>query len=153
MTNIFKTLKRQFLFHRLRHNRYHKALVKEARKSDWFGCYDMFYLVDAKLALVQNAYEEWDVYRNQEYDLRDIKLLRKLIHTYQEKSLVEFIDGKLVSIVTVNPRTAWKFAAEMCPCSPETQKYCVEHPEIIYEYKLKRLIWKLLAVVQENASL
>lgn len=153
MTNIFKTLKSQFKFSSLRNNKYRRALKREARKSDWFGCYDMFNLIDAKLALVQNAYEKWDVYVGQEFDLRDLKLLRKLIHTYQERHFMDFVEDRWVSIVTVNPRTAWKFAAEMCPCSLKTQEYYVEHPEVIYEYKLRRLIWKLLAVVQENVSL
>lgn len=134
-----------------------KVLKREAKNSDAFGCYDLLNLVDAKLALVENSYKTQKVYVDQEYDLRNIKLVRALIKRYLEGDFFDYVctDGengigelKYVSKVYVNPRTIDKCLKEMETLegikNENLNGWYHRHPDEIYRFKLNRLIWNIL---------
>lgn len=134
-----------------------KVLKREAKNSDAFGCYDLLNLVDAKLALVENSYKTRKVYVDQEYDLRNIKLVRALIKRYLEGDFFDYVctDGengigelKYVSKVYVNPRTIDKCLKEMETLmgikNEDLNRWYHRHPDEIYRFKLNRLIWNIL---------
>lgn len=136
-----------------------KVLKREAKNSDAFGCCDLLNLVDAKLALVENSFKTWKVYVDQEYDLRNIKLIRSLIKRYLEYDFFDyewpavdfkkdFLGGaKYIPKVYVNPRTIDRFIAEMNPVGSKNEKlvqWYKVHVHEVYAYKLNRLIWNIL---------
>ena len=134
-----------------------KVLKREAKNSDAFGCCDLLNLVDAKLALVENSYKTRKVYVDQEYDLRNIKLVRALIKRYLEGDFFDYVctdsengigELKYVSKVYVNPRTIDKCLKEMeIPVGIKNENlngWYNRHPDEIYRFKLNRLIWNIL---------
>lgn len=134
-----------------------KVLKREAKNSDAFGCYDLLNLVDAKLALVENSYKTRKVYVDQEYDLRNIKLVRALIKRYLEGDFFDYVctdsengigELKYVSKVYVNPRTIDKCLKEMETLvgikNEDLNGWYHRHPDEIYRLKLNRLIWNIL---------
>lgn len=134
-----------------------KVLKREAKNSDAFGCYDLLNLVDAKLALVENSYKTRKVYVGQEYDLRNIKLVRALIKRYLEGDFFDYVctdsengigELKYVSKVYVNPRTIDKCLKEMETLvgikNENLNGWYRRHPDEIYRFKLNRLIWNIL---------
>lgn len=130
-----------------------KVLKREAKNSDAFGCYDLLNLVDAKLALVENSYKTRKVYVDQEYDLRNIKLVRALIKRYLEGDFFDYVctdsengigELKYVSKVYVNPRTIVKCLKEMEIKNESLNRWYLRHPDEIYRFKLNRLIWNIL---------
>lgn len=152
---------------RMHHNTFGRALKREARNTDVFGCNsDLLKLIDAKLALVQNSYEKWDVYVDQEYDLRDIKIVRSLIKKYLEDDFFDYIwpsdesprleKAQYVCKVYVNPRTIDRFLEEMDPVGARNKnlnKWYHKHIDEVYRYKLNRLIWNLLRDKWTNFSI
>lgn len=145
---------------RLHNNTPGRVLKREARNSDVFGCgSDLLKLIDAKLALVENSFKTWKVYEDQEYDLRNIKLVRSLIKRYLEYDFFDyewpavdfkkdFLGGaKYIPKVYVNPRTIDRFIAEMDPVGSKNEKlvqWYKVHVHEVYAYKLNRLIWNIL---------
>lgn len=134
-----------------------KVLKREAKNSDAFGCCDLLNLVDAKLALVENSYKTREVYVDQEYDLRNIKLVRALIKRYLEGDFFDYVctdsengigELKYVSKVYVNPRTIDKCLKEMVTLvgikNENLNRWYHRHPDEIYRFKLNRLIWNIL---------
>lgn len=134
-----------------------KVLKREAKNSDAFGCCDLLNLVDAKLALVENSYKTRKVYVDQEYDLRNIKLVRALIKRYLEGDFFDYVytdsengigELKYVSKVYVNPRTIDKCLKEMETLmgikNEDLNRWYHRHPDEIYRFKLNRLIWNIL---------
>lgn len=134
-----------------------KVLKREAKNSDAFGCCDLLNLVDAKLALVENSYKTRKVYVDQEYDLRNIKLVRALIKRYLEGDFFDYVctdsengigEFKYVSKVYVNPRTIDKCLKEMETLmgikNENLSGWYHRHPDEIYRFKLNRLIWNIL---------
>lgn len=134
-----------------------KVLKREAKNSDAFGCCDLLNLVDAKLALVENSYKTRKVYVDQEYDLRNIKLVRALIKRYLEGDFFDYVctdsensigELKYVSKVYVNPRTIDKCLKEMETLvgikNENLNRWYRRYPDEIYRFKLNRLIWNIL---------
>ena len=141
------------------HSKEGRVLVREARSTDVYGACDILKLIDAKLALVQKMYESCDVYVNQKYDLRNIKIVRALIRKYLEDDFFDyewpvvdfkkdFLGGaKYIPKVYVNPRTIDKVLAEMDPVGSKNEKlvqWYKTHIDEVYRYKLNRLIWNIL---------
>ena len=152
---------------RIRHSKAGRAFTKEARNTDIFGCCDILQLIDTKLALVEQTYKTWDAYVGQDYDLRNIKLVRALIKKYLEDDFFEYIwpedrkDGFLLGAqyvckVYVNPRTIDRILAEMDPVGAKNEKlnkWYHNHLDEVYRYKLNRLIWNILRDQWSNFNL
>lgn len=160
LIRIVNRVKFNWTMFRLHNNTPGRVLKREARNSDVFGCgSDLLKLIDAKLALVENSFKTWKVYVDQEYDLRNIKLIRSLIKRYLEYDFFDyewpavdfkkdFLRGaKYIPKVYVNPRTIDRFIAEMDPVGSKNEKlvqWYKVHVHEVYAYKLNRLIWNIL---------
>lgn len=160
LIRIVNRIKFNWTMFRLHNSTPGRVLKREARNSDVFGCgSDLLKLIDAKLALVENSFKTWKVYEDQEYDLRNIKLVRSLIKRYLEYDFFDyewpavdfkkdFLGGaKYIPKVYVNPRTIDRFIAEMDPAGSKNEKlvqWYKVHVHEVYAYKLNRLIWNIL---------
>lgn len=160
MANFFWQLK-SWIKHKKKYLSVRRAqgrdLVKGAKKTDIYGCGDLLQLIDGKLAIVEKAYEKWDIYVDQAHDLRNIRIVRALIKRYQDGDFFEYIlpeDGdftkrKYVCKVYVNPKTIDKILLEMDPTrnllkNEEAVQWYKTHLEEVYTFKLNRLIWNIL---------
>lgn len=163
ITNRVRFIRTNFRMH---HSAAGKALKKEARTSDVFSCDDdLLRLIDAKLALVENSYKTWEVYVDQKWDLRNIKIIRALIKRYLDGDFYDYIwpnegnrleGAKYVCKVYVNPRTIDKFLKEMDPVGAKNDqlaKWYHNHIDEVYRFKLNRLIWNTLRDHWTNFSL
>lgn len=160
LIRIVNRVKFNWTMFRLHNSTPGRVLKREARNSDVFGCgSDLLKLIDAKLALVENSFKTWKVYVDQEYDLRNIKLVRALIKRYLECDFFDyewpavdfkkdFLGGaKYIPKVYVNPRTIDRFIAEMDPAGSKNEKLVQWYKVYVHEvyvYKLNRLIWNIL---------
>lgn len=160
LIRIVNRVKFNWTMFRLHNSTPGRVLKREARNSDVFGCgSDLLKLIDAKLALVENSFKTWKVYEDQEYDLRNIKLVRSLIKRYLEYDFFDYewpaVDfkkdflgrAKYIPKVYVNPRTIDRFIAEMDPAGSKNEKlvqWYKVHVHEVYAYKLNRLIWNIL---------
>ena len=160
LIRIVNRVKFNWTMFRLHNSTPGRVLKREARNSDVFGFgSDLLKLIDAKLALVENSFKTWKVYVDQEYDLRNIKLIRSLIKRYLECDFFDyewpavdfkkdFLGGaKYIPKVYVNPRTIDRFIAEMDPAGSKNEKlvqWYKVHVHEVYAYKLNRLIWNIL---------
>ena len=160
LIRIVNRVKFNWTMFRLHNSTPGRVLKREARNSDVFGCgSDLLKLIDAKLALVENSFKTWKVYEDQEYDLRNIKLVRSLIKRYLEYDFFDYewpaVDfkkdflgrAKYIPKVYVNPRTIDRFIAEMDPVGSKNEKlvqWYKVHVHEVYAYKLNRLIWNIL---------
>ena len=160
LIRIVNRVKFNWTMFRLHNSTPGRVLKREARNSDVFGCgSDLLKLIDAKLALVENSFKTWKVYEDQEYDLRNIKLVRSLIKRYLEYDFFDYEwpavdfkkdflgEAKYIPKVYVNPRTIDRFIAEMDPVGSKDEKlvrWYKVHVHEVYAYKLNRLIWNIL---------
>lgn len=160
LIRIVNRVKFNWTMFRLHNSTPGRVLKREARNSDVFGCgSDLLKLIDAKLALVENSFKTWKVYEDQEYDLRNIKLVRSLIKRYLEYDFFDYEwpavdfkkdflgEAKYIPKVYVNPRTIDRFIAEMDPVGSKNEKlvqWYKVHVHEVYAYKLNRLIWNIL---------
>lgn len=160
LIRIVNRVKFNWTMFRLHNSTPGRVLKREARNSDVFGCgSDLLKLIDAKLALVENSFKTWKGYEDQEYDLRNIKLVRSLIKRYLEYDFFDYewpaVDfkkdflgrAKYIPKVYVNPRTIDRFIAEMDPAGSKNEKlvqWYKVHVHEVYVYKLNRLIWNIL---------
>ena len=157
LIRIVNRVKFNWTMFRLHNSTPGRVLKREAKNSDAFGCCDLLNLVDAKLALVENSYKTRKVYVDQEYDLRNIKLVRALIKRYLEGDFFDYVctdsensirELKYVSKVYVNPRTIDKCLKEMETLvgikNENLNGWYHRHSDEIYRFKLNRLIWNIL---------